>query len=59
MGGDVVASDSFSHLIHDLALLNSLAIKLVIVFGVRPQIDKILKEKNIIPEYCGSFTCHR
>ncbi len=55
MGGDVVASDSFSHLIHDLALLNSLAIKLVIVFGVRPQIDEILKEKNIIPEYCGSL----
>ena len=55
IGGDVVASDGFSHLIHDLALLNSLAIKLVIVFGVRPQIDKILKEKNVVPEYCGSL----
>jgi len=53
MGGDVVASEGFSHLIHDLALLNSLAIKLVIVFGARPQIDKILKERNITPEYCG------
>ena len=53
MGGDVVASDGFSNLIHDLALLNSLAIKLVIVFGVRPQIDKLLKERNITPEYCG------
>ena len=28
--GDVVASDNFPPLIHDLALLNSLAIKLVI-----------------------------
>jgi amino-acid N-acetyltransferase len=55
MGGDVVASDGFSHLIHDLALLNSLAIKLVIVFGVRPQIDKLLKERNITPEYCGAL----
>ncbi|MCG8379870.1 MAG: amino-acid N-acetyltransferase [Proteobacteria bacterium] len=51
IGGDVIASDKFSHLIHDLALLNSLGIKLVIVFGVRPQIDALLKERNITPEY--------
>ncbi len=55
MGGDVVASDGFSHLIHDLALLNSLAIKLVIVFGARPQIDNLLKERNVTPEYCGAL----
>ena len=55
VGGDVVASTGFSHLIHDLALLNSLAIKLVIVFGARPQIDSILKERNITPEYCGAL----
>ena len=55
IGGDVVASQGFSHLIHDLALLNSLAIKLVIVFGARPQIDKLLKERNITPEYCGAL----
>lgn len=55
IGGDVVASDGFSHLIHDLALLNSLAIKLVIVFGARPQIDKLLKERNVTPEYCGAL----
>lgn len=55
IGGDVVASDGFSHLIHDLALLNSLAIKLVIVFGARPQIDKLLKERSITPEYCSAL----
>ena len=55
LGGDVVASDDFPHLIHDLALLNSLAIKLVIVFGARPQIDHLLKERNIIPHYNGSL----
>ncbi|MGB1800861.1 MAG: amino-acid N-acetyltransferase [Gammaproteobacteria bacterium] len=55
IGGDVVASDGFTHLIHDLALLNSLAIKLVIVFGARPQIDKLLKERNVTPEYCGAL----
>ncbi len=55
MGGDVVASDDFSHLIHDLALLNSLAIKLVIVFGARPQIDELLKERSITPQYSGAL----
>lgn len=55
IGGDVVASESFSHLIHDLALLNSLAIKLVIVFGARPQIDVLLKERSITPQYNGAL----
>jgi amino-acid N-acetyltransferase len=53
IGGDVVASETFTHLIHDLALLNSLAVKLVIVFGARPQIDALLKERNITPQYNG------
>ena len=51
ISGDVVAADNFAHLVHDLALLNSLAIKLVLVFGARPQIDLLLKERNIVPEY--------
>lgn len=53
IGGDVVASETFTHLIHDLALLNSLAVKLVIVFGARPQIDALLKERNVTPLYNG------
>jgi amino-acid N-acetyltransferase len=55
IGGDVVASDVFTHLIHDLALLNSLSIKLVVVFGARPQIDALLKERNITPLYNGAL----
>ncbi|MEO1926362.1 MAG: amino-acid N-acetyltransferase [Gammaproteobacteria bacterium] len=55
IGGDVVASETFTHLIHDLALLNSLAVKLVIVFGARPQIDALLKERNVTPQYNGAL----
>ncbi|MEQ8290459.1 MAG: amino-acid N-acetyltransferase [Gammaproteobacteria bacterium] len=55
VSGDVVAAENFAHLIHDLALLNSLAIKLVVVFGARPQIDQLLKDRNIVPEYSGSL----
>ncbi len=51
ISGEVVMSDSFPALIHDLALLNSLAVRLVLVFGARPQIDSLLKEKSIVPEY--------
>ncbi len=55
VSGDVVAAANFSHLVHDLALLNSLAVKLVVVFGARPQIDELLKHRNIVPEYSGSL----
>ena len=41
--GDAVEDDNFSHLIHDFALLNSLGIKLVLVHGARPQIEKQLE----------------
>ena len=55
LSGDVVASDKMPQLLHDMALLNSLAVKLVIVFGARPQIDVLLKERNIAPEYHQSL----
>ncbi|MDH5302389.1 MAG: amino-acid N-acetyltransferase [Gammaproteobacteria bacterium] len=44
IGGEVVARDDFSHLVHDLALLNSLGVKLVLVHGAQPQIDARLAE---------------
>ncbi|NKC14599.1 MAG: amino-acid N-acetyltransferase [Gammaproteobacteria bacterium] len=42
LSGTVIASERFTFLIHDLALLNSLGIKIVLVFGARPQIDRRL-----------------
>ncbi len=37
-GGQVVADESFKHLIHDIALLDALGVKLVLVHGAEPQI---------------------
>ncbi len=37
--GETIATEGFDNLIHDFALLNSLGIKLVLVYGARPQID--------------------
>ena len=51
MGGEVITSDGFQHLVHDVALLNSLGVRLVVVFGARPQIDALLQEREIQPAY--------
>jgi amino-acid N-acetyltransferase len=37
-GGEAVADEQFADLVHDIALLHSLGIKLVLVHGTRPQI---------------------
>ena len=43
-GGEAVEADNFSSLIHDLALLHSLGIRLVLVHGARPQAEERLHE---------------
>ena len=42
VGGEALETDNFQHIINDIALLNSLDVKLVLVHGVRPQIQKQL-----------------
>ena len=41
-GGEAVASAEFADLIHDIALLNSLGVRLILVHGARPQIEQRL-----------------
>ncbi|WP_034683485.1 amino-acid N-acetyltransferase [Acinetobacter sp. 1294596] len=43
-GGEAVCHDNFQHIIHDIALLNSLGIRLVLVHGARPQINRNLEQ---------------
>ena len=42
LSGDAIAHDNLINIIHDLALLSSLGIRLVITFGARPQIQQRL-----------------
>jgi len=42
ISGETITHSGFPHLIHDIALLNSLGVKLVLVHGARPQIEKQL-----------------
>jgi amino-acid N-acetyltransferase len=50
-GGEVVADDTFLGIIHDLNLLHSLGVRLVVVHGSRPQIEAILKQQHIPSRY--------
>ncbi|MGB5444309.1 MAG: amino-acid N-acetyltransferase [Psychromonas sp.] len=46
IGGEALETDNFQSIINDIALLNSLGVKLVLVHGVRPQIQKQLQLHN-------------
>lgn len=48
-GGELIAHPVFPGLVHDIALLNSLGIRVALVFGARPQIEKELEERGIQP----------
>ncbi|HCM06311.1 MAG TPA: amino-acid N-acetyltransferase [Oceanospirillales bacterium] len=53
--GDAIADDNFAHIIQDIALLNSLGVRLVIVHGARPQIDQALNVLNIKSQFHGDL----
>jgi amino-acid N-acetyltransferase len=46
-GGEVVADGKFVELVHDLNLLASLGVRLVLVHGARPQIESRLAEQKL------------
>jgi amino-acid N-acetyltransferase len=50
-GGEAVQDANFPNLVHDFALLNSLGIRLVLVHGIRPQIDANLRRQNITSDF--------
>ncbi len=47
LGGEVAQHTNFSSLIHDIALLNSLGIRLVLIHGSRAQIDRRLQRAGL------------
>ena len=44
--GDLICAGKIESLIHDLALLNAMGIKIVIVYGSKPQIEEKIKLRN-------------
>src|SRR5690625_1069532 len=49
--GEGLEHPNFSNIIYDIALLNSLGVRLVLVHGARPQVDARLKESNAASEF--------
>jgi len=46
IGGEMIAEARFTSLVHDLALLSSLGVRLVLVHGSRPQIEACLRQRK-------------
>ena len=47
LGGEALLDVNIGNIVHDIALLNSLSIRIVIVHGCRAQLQNKLAEKNI------------
>ena len=45
--GDVIDEGNFTDLTHDINLLVSIGVKVVLVHGARPQIERSLKSKKL------------
>ena len=54
-GGEAVADPGFTSLIRDLLLLAAVGIRLVVVFGARPQIEQRLAARGITPRTVGAL----
>ena len=54
-GGETIADARFSSVIHDIALLNSLGVRLVLVHGARPQIEQRLRDRDAVIRYVNGF----
>jgi len=54
-GGEAIADPGFPDLIHDLALLHGVGIRLVLVHGARPQIEERLAQRGAQLRYVGGL----
>ena len=54
-GGEAVEDSRFANLIHDVALLGSLGVRIVLVHGARPQIERQLTTLKIKSEFADNM----
>ena len=54
-GGELVADGGFVQLAHDVNLLNSLGVRLVLIHGVRPQVEARLTENGTAIRYVNGL----
>ncbi|HBB9768934.1 TPA: amino-acid N-acetyltransferase [Escherichia coli] len=51
LGGEAIEHENFSSIVNDIGLLHSLGVRLVVVYGARPQIDANLAAHHHEPLY--------
>jgi amino-acid N-acetyltransferase len=51
VGGEAVGERAFDRLMHDIALVHALGVRVVVVHGTRPQIEKRLKERKLTSRF--------
>ena len=52
-GGEVLADGEFQQLTHDINVLVSLEVRVVLVHGTRPQIEEQMRQHGVTPVYVG------
>ena len=53
-GGEVLEDGEFQQLTHDINVLVSLEVRVVLVHGTRPQIEKQMREHGVAPRYVAN-----
>jgi len=53
-GGEVLADGEFQQLTHDINVLVSLEVRVVLVHGTRPQIEEQMRQHGVTPRYVGN-----
>ncbi|SFN09411.1 N-acetylglutamate synthase [Izhakiella capsodis] len=51
LGGEAIEHENFANIVNDIGLIHSLGIRLVLVYGARPQIDANLAGHGMEPVY--------
>ncbi len=54
-GGELIEAGRLNDLVHDLSLLQAMGIRLVIVHGSRPQVQKLLALKQVQGQFVGGL----
>lgn len=55
LAGEAVASDNLLNIVHDITLLSSLGVRLVVAFGARPQIQSQLENAGHATEFANGL----
>ncbi len=51
LGGEAIEQANFRHIVNDIALIINLGIQVILVYGARPQINRILKQQGLTEQY--------